>query len=717
MSMPSDGARFPGAFSDGQSAEARSVQVRLAGGGLELRVEGETRTRVWPYEDLHTSLPLRSDAADVLVTLKPEHAQTLFVADPSFASVLLARSPGLSPLSRRWQGLKPGLAVLATVLALIGSIWALDLHPAQALARLMPQQSREVLGGAVIASLAKDRKVCETPAGNAALQRLAARLTTAASPKPIRVSITLFDWGLVNAFAAPGGHIILTRGLVQQAGSADEVAGVLAHELGHTIEMHPEVGIIRAMGLAAAAQLAFAGSSGTITNVGLILTQLRYSRLAEREADAHALRILKAAGISHKGFGDFFERLEARVASKEVPELEVVSTHPLTRERIAIVRAQPAYPSTPALSDEDWRALLEACPRPAAPRRPDATIAANAPPAPSQPPTAKQETRPAPKPSRSAAARKEPQPPAGKDAPAPAREPPLPPLEREAQPPARQAPPALSKETPPAPARESQAPVRQAPPPARETPAPAKEEHAAVRQPAPTPPKQDAPSTAKQAPPAVAKQDILAEREIAEATKALAANPKDVTALQKRARAYARLNQLEAALADYVKAVELKPEDADLQYGRGTALQSLRRYEDALSAYDLALRQTPAHANARNNRGNVYRALRRYEAALQDFDELIRVRPDFIHARYNRGLVYREMNRFEEAVRDFTGTIEQDKTYAAAYTSRGTTHELMGARDKAIEDFRAALAAPAKYNNGEWAHRIARERLKALGAD
>src|SRR5581483_1924922 len=440
MSMPSDGARFPGAFSDGQSAEARPVQVRLAGGGLELRVEGETRTRVWPYEDLHTSLPLRSDAADVLVTLKPECTQALFVADPSFASVLLARSPGLSPLSRRWQGLKPGLAVLATVLALVGSVWALDLHPAQALARLMPQQSREVLGGAVIASLAKDRKVCETPAGNAALQRLAARLTTAASAQPMRVNITLFDWGLVNAFAAPGGHIILTRGLVQQAGSADEVAGVLAHELGHTIEMHPEVGIIRAMGLAAAAQLAFAGSSGTITNVGLILTQLRYSRLAEREADAHALRILKAAGISHKGFGDFFERLEARVASKEVPELEVVSTHPLTRERIAIVRAQPAYPSTPALSDEDWRALREACPRPAAPRRPDATIAANAPPAPPQPPTAKQETRPAPKPSRSAAAKKEPPPPAGKDAPAPAREPPLPPSEREAQPPARQAP-------------------------------------------------------------------------------------------------------------------------------------------------------------------------------------------------------------------------------------------------------------------------------------
>jgi hypothetical protein len=66
---------------------------------------------------------------------------------------------------------------------------------------------------------------------------------------------------------------------------------------------------------------------------------------------------------------------------------------------------------------------------------------------------------------------------------------------------------------------------------------------------------------------------------------------------------------------------------------------------------------------------------------------------------------------------DFTATIARDKDYTAAYTSRGMTHERMGARDKAIEDFRAALAAPAKFNNGAWAHTTARDRLKKLGVD
>src|SRR6185295_12529611 len=110
-------------------------------------------------------------------------------------------------------------------------------------------------------------------------------------------------------------QIIMTRGLVQKAVSPDEVAGVLAHEIGHTLELHPEAGLVRAMGLSAAAQLVFAGSTGNATNIGLLLTQLRYTRVAEREADVHAVRILKNAQISAKGFGDFFERLEPKISS------------------------------------------------------------------------------------------------------------------------------------------------------------------------------------------------------------------------------------------------------------------------------------------------------------------------------------------------------------------------------------------------------------------
>ena len=373
MLTPSDGARFVGAHSDGSSATTSPVSVRLTGAGLELRGNDKPSTRTWSYDRLQASVPLRADAADVLLYLKEDGGQTLFVADPSFARVLLVRAPGLSSARQRWQGLKPGLAVLGAVALLVGGLWALDLSPSQAVARHMPLEARVKIGQAVIASMAKDRKVCETAASRAALDRLTRRLTAAASDKPLNARVVLLDWPLVNAFAVPGGQIILTRGLVQHAGTADEVAGVLAHELGHTLELHPEAGIVRAMGLAAATQLALAGAQGTASNVGLLLTQLRYTRIAEQEADAHALRMLKGAGISAKGFGDFFERLEGKRAAGETTrsasELEVIlRTHPPTADRIALVRSQPTYPATPALSDGEWRALREACGAPPAPK-------------------------------------------------------------------------------------------------------------------------------------------------------------------------------------------------------------------------------------------------------------------------------------------------------------------------------------------------------------
>jgi predicted Zn-dependent protease len=382
MSTHSDVTCFAGSLGDGRSAEARPVEASFADTGLELRSPEGSAIALWPYALLRSAVPLRAKAADVLLSLEPQGSQTLFVADPAFAGQLLVRAPALSTLRHRWRGLKPGLAVTASVLALVLGIRFLDVDPAQAVARNLPQKSREVLGRNVVTALAKDHKACETPASRAALDRLTQRLS-AASPNPMQVRVALLDWQLVNALAVPGGQIVLTRGLVQTAGSPDEVAGVLAHELGHAIELHPETGIVRAMGLSAAAQLMFAGSAGSVSNVGLVLTQLRYSRLAEREADAHALRMLKAAGISAKGFGDFFERLEGKRPAKDtgkgIPGLDLISTHPATAERIAMVRAQPSYPATPALSAEDWKALREACgPIPApSPRPADADAAAD----------------------------------------------------------------------------------------------------------------------------------------------------------------------------------------------------------------------------------------------------------------------------------------------------------------------------------------------------
>jgi Zn-dependent protease with chaperone function len=384
MSMPSDTAVYEGRLSDGRTAASLRVEVRMAEQGLQILPAGERGTpAVWPYGKLRSSLPVRSDAPDVLLSLKPAGAETLYVADAAFIRSLRARASHLSPGRQRLLGLRTGAVFATLVAAIVGAIWYFDYQPLQTAARLMPQETRERMGRNVIGSLTGSMRQCETGPGRAALDRLTQRLAAKASDPPMPVRVIMIDWSIVNAFAVPGGQLVLTKGLVQTAASADEVAGVLAHELGHAIELHPETGLLRAIGLGLAGELMFAGSS-TTGNIGLLLTQLRYTRAAEREADAHAVRILKNAGISPKGFGDFFERIDPFLrASKEVRKktegekkrdedlaalgkkiersLAIVSTHPVTEDRLKMVRSQPDYPATPALSDADWRALREMC--------------------------------------------------------------------------------------------------------------------------------------------------------------------------------------------------------------------------------------------------------------------------------------------------------------------------------------------------------------------
>lgn len=370
MSMHSDPVFYPGEFANGRAPVTQAVDVRLTADGLIMRGEGWPRPLTWAYADLQASAPLRSDAADVLLRSGAE-GQTLFIQHPNIAQAILRRAPGLSAARVRMRWARPGLAVLASVAAITGFIYALGISPAQSVARLMPTQTREAMGRGVIASITDKYRTCETPASRAALNRLTERLARTASPQPLSVQVRIVDWSLINAFAVPGNQIILTRGLLHAAGSADEVAGVLAHELGHALELHPETGLVRAIGLSAAAQLVFAGSSGTATNIGLLVTQIQYTRLAEIEADAHAVRILKAAGVSPRGLGSFFQRIDSP-AESTIFNSSVIRTHPLTKERIAFVKAQPEYPATPALSPGDWDALRTACGAAPTPRPPAA---------------------------------------------------------------------------------------------------------------------------------------------------------------------------------------------------------------------------------------------------------------------------------------------------------------------------------------------------------
>jgi predicted Zn-dependent protease len=256
------------------------------------------------------------------------------------------------------------IAFFALFAALIAAGTVLSWSPAKWVAKSLPFSWRERLGNASRESMTEGHRECIDPKGLAALKELSERLSKGA-PSGTTFDIHVYDWSLMNAFAVPGGQIVLMKGLLDKSESPDEAAGVLAHEMGHGIELHPETAIIRGVGLGAALQIMLGGTAGGgLANVGLMLAQLGYSRDAERQADRHALELLKAAGIAPKGLGDFFTRIMKSSeddGSGPPSGMAWLRTHPLPAERVRLVRAAPAYPATPALDARAWEDLKSIC--------------------------------------------------------------------------------------------------------------------------------------------------------------------------------------------------------------------------------------------------------------------------------------------------------------------------------------------------------------------
>jgi beta-barrel assembly-enhancing protease len=353
-------------YSVGSAAGARDGTVAIGISGLEIALKDPYQRLVWPYASLRSDEPIRSHPIDILLHSATTPGATLFVPGTAFANTLRGHAPHLSAKAQRWRSARPWLFALALIAAFLALLAASGWSPVKSIAGVLPESWRTRLGDHAVSSMTEGHKRCADSGGIEALEKMTARLSKAAGvAKPFKVVV--YDWSLMNAFAVPGGQIVLTKGLIEKARGPDEVAGVLAHEMGHGLEMHPETGIIRAIGLAAAVELMMGGAGGALGNVGFMLAQLGYTRAAEREADVRGLALMKDAGIAAQGLGDFFKRVQAAEddtddgTAKTLKPFDLLRSHPPTAERAALVRRQGTYPSTPALDETSWQALKNVC--------------------------------------------------------------------------------------------------------------------------------------------------------------------------------------------------------------------------------------------------------------------------------------------------------------------------------------------------------------------
>lgn len=249
-------------------------------------------------------------------------------------------------------GLWPATVVSAILAALT---IVLFLRTPAAVARAVPASVERQLGDLMTGDFGGHR--CNAPGGGPALAALVQRI----DPGDAAIDVQVVNLPIVNAVTLPGGRIVLFDGLVKAARAPDEVAGVIAHELGHVRHRDVLEALLRHVGLS----VLLGGLDGQVGGYTNALLSSAYSRDAEARADGYAIDALATAKVSPAPTAAFFQRL----SKGEGPATGVsrvatyFSSHPVSGDRAArfVAAARAHHADRPVLDPAAWQQLRAIC--------------------------------------------------------------------------------------------------------------------------------------------------------------------------------------------------------------------------------------------------------------------------------------------------------------------------------------------------------------------
>lgn len=204
----------------------------------------------------------------------------------------------------------------------------------QKLASKVSVKTEQQLGDAVYSAM--DLGSQEDTAASAVLNEFFRALKV---PTAYSIRISVINSSTVNAFALPGGRIVVYKALLQQIEDYPELAALLSHEFTHVNNKHSTRSIFRRLGSKVFLGLLF-GRFGTVTSVVVDhadnLKNLKYSRRLEKEADIDGLAILTQRKIDPEGFTSLFEHLKASAPGSALPEF--LGSHPDIEKRVNYIK-------------------------------------------------------------------------------------------------------------------------------------------------------------------------------------------------------------------------------------------------------------------------------------------------------------------------------------------------------------------------------------------
>jgi Zn-dependent protease with chaperone function len=319
-------------YYDGKSALRQPVELAIANGRLHLR--GDGLALQMQLSDVNFGEPLLG-APRCIELRDGGHCE---VADEAALARLLADAgvgdSAVVKLQKSWRWAL-GSFVLVVVASVSAYLWGLP-EIARALAQRIPPAAVQKISHDALLQL--DRQQFMPSKLSAERQQQIRDQTVALLSGP-----GLPSWRLQfrasrhlgsNAFALPGGDIILLDPLVAQLDDA-EINAVLAHEVGHLVERHALRMLVQSAAMSIALAAWFGDVSSAAVGVSGVLLQSGYSRQAEFEADAYAARLLLRCCQSAEALVSSLDKIERRTR----PASDLLDSHPDTRERIAAIRA------------------------------------------------------------------------------------------------------------------------------------------------------------------------------------------------------------------------------------------------------------------------------------------------------------------------------------------------------------------------------------------
>ena len=267
------------------------------------------------------------------------HAQDPAAYDAWAAAYLPQAESWVVRAQQSWRGVLVAMAVVVCILAAAYQ-WGLP-AAARGIARWIPLSVDEALGRNALAQI--DGTWMQPsqlpPETQTRLRQRFGAAMQAAYPQGVPTYRLEFRKSKIgpNAFALPGGTMVLTDELVKLVNDDEVVLGVLGHEIGHVTLRHGMRQLVQLGVLQGVLSIAFGDYGSLITTAPLLLGGAAYSRDAEREADAHAIRFMQANRISPLVMVKFFQamRAEQQTKDKSTPlGISIISSHPADEERM-----------------------------------------------------------------------------------------------------------------------------------------------------------------------------------------------------------------------------------------------------------------------------------------------------------------------------------------------------------------------------------------------